>query len=190
MPPPPRQESAGNFAVARRRKVFTGLVSFCVATLVLGLIPAMHWMLWMNVLGDLALAVVVAFLVSLQSAKRQVATIRPGRSAVPHSRTSTLAPAAFRASPQLSRTSSPGSLWDDRSEYPSPRHLAPKTISLRPTSDYIKSVPLAPGGYVLNDPFETDSSLVEEARPNRRPSFADFDEDLGEEEPLLRVGSL
>jgi len=198
MPPAPRQESAGNFALARRRKVFTGLVTFCMVTLVLGLVPAMHWMLWLNVLGDLALAVVVAFLVSLRSAKRQVASVRPRQTASRSYPTSTLAAKTFTASPRHGavtganrldgRMSSPDSLWDDRQEYPSPRHLAPKTVPARLARDYMKAVPLAPGGYVLSDPFETDSSLVEDARPSRRPSVADFDEDLGEQEPLLRVG--
>ncbi|MGI8426084.1 MAG: hypothetical protein ACR2FO_03495, partial [Actinomycetota bacterium] len=79
MPSAPRQESAGNFAIARRKKVFTGLLVFCGSTLALGLMPGLHWLLWLNVIGDLVLAVMVSFLVSLQAAKRESRQYTPRR---------------------------------------------------------------------------------------------------------------
>lgn len=71
MPPAPpltpSRQSGQSSAVGRRRKVFTGLVAICGVTLALGLVPALHWVLWIHLLADLVLAAMIALLVGLRA---------------------------------------------------------------------------------------------------------------------------
>lgn len=71
MPPPPTRGESRPLsrapAVERRRKVFTFLVGVCVGTLLLGLIPALRWVLWIHLFADFALAILVALLLSVRS---------------------------------------------------------------------------------------------------------------------------
>lgn len=87
MPPAPgpsSRQGARTSAAERRRKVFTFLIFFCAASLLLALVSAIRWVLWVHFAADVVLAVLVLLLLSMQGTsvppvqRNPVAGARPG----------------------------------------------------------------------------------------------------------------
>jgi len=72
MPPNPARSSTNATALDRRRKVFTALVGISTGTFILGMLPPLRMLLWLNLVSDLALAAMVCLLIMVKTNRLSV----------------------------------------------------------------------------------------------------------------------